>query len=132
PLPGGGLRAPAACRSPMRPSSPSQRTSGGPMGRSSRWFGILVLVLLTACASGGAGGQRIDRNLLTREQILETNRQNAYEVVENLRSNWLRTRGPTSLTQEDAVVQVYLDDNRLGGVETLRTINTTLIQYIRW
>ena len=102
------------------------------MGRSSRWFGILVLVLLTACASGGAGGQRIDRNLLTREQILETNRQNAYEVVENLRSNWLRTRGPTSLTQEDAVVQVYLDDNRLGGVETLRTINTTLIQYIRW
>lgn len=102
------------------------------MGRSSQWFGILVLALLAACASGGAGNQRIDRNLLTREQILETHRQNAYEVVENLRSNWLRTRGPTSLTQEDAVVQVYLDDNRLGGVETLRAINTTLIQYIRW
>ena len=30
------------------------------------------------------------------------------------------------------MVQVYLDDNRLGGVEMLRNINTSLIQYIRW
>lgn len=103
------------------------------MGRSLRWFGILFLAsFVAACASSGSGTARVDRNVLTREQIQETNRQNAYDVVESLRSNWLRTRGPTSLTQQDAVVQVYLDDNRLGGVDALRTINTSLIQYIRW
>lgn len=103
------------------------------MRRSLRWFGLLLFAaLVSACASSGGGGPRVDRNLLTREQILETNRQNAYEVVETLRSNWLRTRGPTSLTSADAQVQVYIDDNRLGTVETLRTISTPMIQYIRW
>ena len=93
---------------------------------------FLLAAVLSGCASSGAAGPRVDRNLLTREQILETNRQNAYDVVESLRANWMRTRGRTSLTQGDAVVQVYLDDNRLGGVEALRGINTNLIQYIRW
>lgn len=103
------------------------------MPRSLRWLGTLLLAsLVTGCASGGAGGPRMDRNLLTRDQIVETNRQNAFEVVESLRSNWLRTRGPTSLMSGDAQVQVYLDDNRLGGVEALRTISTSMIQYIRW
>ena len=103
------------------------------MRRSLRWFGTLVLAsLITACASTGAGGPRVDRNLLTREQIQETNRQNAFEVVESLRSIWLRNRVPSSLTSADAQVQVYIDDNRLGTIETLRTINTAMIEYIRW
>ncbi len=103
------------------------------MFRPQRWIGTLLLALLvTACASSGGNNVRVDRNLLTREQIVETNRQNAFEVVESLRSNWLRSRGPSSLNSRDAVVQVYLDDNRLGGVETLRNVNTSLVQYIRW
>lgn len=102
------------------------------MRRSVRWLSMLVVALaVTACASAGTAGQRVDRNLLTRDQILETNKQNAFDVVETLRSNWLRSRGPTSLTQQSAEVQVYIDDNRLGGVETLRSINTSLVQYIR-
>ena len=103
------------------------------MRRSYRWLGMLLITLLvSACASSGGGGPRLDRNLLTREQIQDTNRQNIYEVVESLRSNWLRTRGPTSLTSRDAEVLVYIDDNRLGGVETLRTINASVVEYIRW
>lgn len=103
------------------------------MRRSLRLLGTLFFaVLVTACATSGTGGPRVDRNLLTREQIDETNKQNAFEVVETLRSNWLRPRGPTSLQGPDAVVQVYLDDNRLGTVDALRTISTPMIQYIRW
>lgn len=98
-----------------------------------RWFSTFALALLiAACASSGGTSARVDRNLLTREQILETNRQNVFEVVESLRSNWLRSRGPSSLNARDAVVQVYLDDARMGGVEMLRNINTSLVQYIRW
>src|SRR5690606_26519303 len=103
------------------------------MRRSVRWLGMLLLAsVVTACASSGAGATRMDRNLLTREQIVETNKQNAFDVVESLRSNWLRTRGPTSFSGPEAQVQVYIDDNRLGSVETLRTISTALVQYIRW
>ena len=103
------------------------------MRRSLRWLTMLLLAsIVSACASSGATGPRTDRNLLTREQIQETNKQNAFEVVESLRSNWLRSRGPTSLNSRDAEVLVYIDDSRLGGVETLRTISTAMIQSIRW
>lgn len=103
------------------------------MGRFPRWIGLVILAFAaTACASGGGSGARVDRNLLTAEQIQDTNRQNVYDVVESLRSNWLRARGPTSLTGPNAVVLVYLDDTRLGGVETLRTIPVAQVRYIRW
>ena len=102
------------------------------MSRSLRWLGILLTLAAAACASAGTGGQRTDRNLLTYEQIRETNRQNVYDVVESLRSNWLRERGVTSLQSESAVVQVYLDDNRLGGVANLRAISVIPVRYIRW
>jgi hypothetical protein len=103
------------------------------MGRSLRWLGILVLATAaTACASTGAPAARTDRNLLTYEQIQETNKQNVYDVVESLRSNWLRSRGPTSLQGPNAEVQVYLDDTRLGSVSNLRAISTAPVRYIRW
>ena len=103
------------------------------MSRSLRWLGTLVLATaVAACAATGGPAQRTDRNLLTYEQIQETNKQNVYDVVESLRSNWLRTRGPTSLQGPNAEVQVYLDDNRIGGVENLRAISIAPVRYIRW
>lgn len=98
-----------------------------------RTLGVLVLTAAAAaCASAGSGGPRVDRNVLTYEQIQATNKQNVFDVVETLRSNWLRPRGRTSLQGQDAVVQVYLDDTRLGGVENMRAISVTPVQYIRW
>lgn len=103
------------------------------MSRSLRWLGTLFLaVAATACASAGGPAQRTDRNVLTYEQIQETNKQNVYDVVESLRSNWLRSRGPTSLQGPNAEPQVYLDDTRLGNVSNLRSISTAPVRYIRW
>ena len=104
------------------------------MVRPLRTLGLILLTLAAgACASASAGaGQRSDRNLLTMEQIQDTNRQNVYDVVEMLRSNWLRERGATSIQGPNATVQVYLDDNRIGGVENLRAISIAPVRYIRW
>ena len=104
------------------------------MGRSLRRVGLALLVLTAgACASAPPGGvQRTNRNVLTVEQIQATNRQNVYDVVEMLRSNWLRERGATSIQGPNAVVQVYLDDNRVGGVEQLRAISVAPVRYIQW
>ncbi len=52
--------------------------------------------------------------------------------MEALRSNWLRPKGPDSFSSPTRV-QVYIDDNQLGGVETLRGIATSqILAYIRY
>jgi hypothetical protein len=100
----------------------------------------VLLALSTACASGAAGGatdtpgasrQRQDRNVLTREQLLETGHGNALEAVRALRSNWLLTKGTDSFNSPTQV-QVYLDDNQYGGVDSLRGIAIQQIKFIRY
>ncbi|HEU0076698.1 MAG TPA: hypothetical protein VFQ76_03555 [Longimicrobiaceae bacterium] len=95
---------------------------------------VLLLALCAACAPSGtrsASGPRADRNLLTAEQLRESGYINVYQAVEALRSNWLRSKGTDSFTNPTQV-QVYLDNNQLGGVETLRAINTNQIAWVRY
>ena len=95
---------------------------------------VVLLALCAACAtagSPGASGPRKDRDLLSREQIRDTGYNNALDAVQALRSNWLRPKGTDSFAAPTQV-QVYLDNNRLGGVETLRGIATSQISYIRY
>jgi len=51
-------------------------------------------------------------------------------AIEALRSNWLRERGPDSFSTPGHV-QVYLDDSRVGGVETLRMLSLANVLFIR-
>jgi hypothetical protein len=88
--------------------------------------------LVIACSGRAvvSGAPRADRSLITREQIIEHGFTNAYEAVESLRSNWLLTKGPDSINNPSEVL-VYLDNVRLGGVQTLKTISVTSVQWIR-
>ncbi len=94
---------------------------------------VLLLALISACASASsrASTAPVDRNLITHEQLREYEFRNALEAIEALRSNWLRTRGTDSFNSPTQV-QVYLNDARLGGIETLRWISTPEIDYIRY
>jgi len=100
-----------------------------------RFLGTAAVLGLAACASSGAtsgtNGPRTSRDLLTSEQITSTKYTNLFDVVQSLRSNWMNDRGTDSLMGPSSVVQVYLDDNRLGGVETLKTISPQQVEYIR-
>jgi hypothetical protein len=91
------------------------------------------VLLSAACGGRGNGNARPspDRDLITREEIQAQRFSNAFQLVEALHSNWLRTRGTDSFASPGQVL-VYLDDSRLGGVETLRSISTTTIGYIRY
>lgn len=104
-------------------------------------FGMLLLASVLAfaggCASGAAGGTdaprvRVRHDLITREQIQASRATNPYDVVQSLRSSWLRERGNDSLSGSGTKVQVYYDDQRVGGVETLRSIPLPQVAYIRW
>lgn len=97
-----------------------------------RFFGTAAVLGLTACASAGAtSGPRTSRDLLTSEQISSTKYTNLYDVIQALRANWMNDRGVESLTGPSSVVLVYFDDNKLGGVETLKAISPQQVEYIR-
>jgi hypothetical protein len=68
--------------------------------------------------------------MLTREQLAEHRFTTAYEAVAALRSNWLETRGVDSFRTPSQVL-VYMDNVRLGGVETLRGVAISAITYIQ-
>ena len=74
---------------------------------------------------------RADYNLLTQGELHEHHFTTAYEAVASLRARWLETRGTDSFNAPSRVL-VYLDDTRLGGVETLRAIWLVNVMYIRY
>ena len=93
----------------------------------------IVLALLAACAPATPHAARVppDREVITEEEIQEHKFETVYDAVQALRPNWLQTRGTNSLTQNATQVQVYLDNNHLGGISTLNTINLASVVYIR-
>ena len=94
---------------------------------------MLFLAVVAGCASGGATAARAGRSdLITEEQLRARGFGSVYEAVETLRSNWLRTRGSDTLSGQPTVVQVYVDNTRLGGVENLRGISPLAVSYIQW
>ncbi len=104
------------------------------MCRRLRAPGVFLLVLLSACAASSSPASAPapgDRNTLTEAELSSGDFANAYEAVETLRPNWLRTRGVDSFG-DHTEVQVYMGNSRLGGVETLRTIELMGIVYIRY
>ena len=77
------------------------------------------------------GKVRVDQHLITRDAILGTQYTNLYDVIQALRSNWLRIKAPDSLGKS-SVLQVYLDAQRLSGVDELRQMAPTNIQSVRY
>ena len=96
-----------------------------------RGLGLTLLAFCASCAARQSSRVAVpDRNVLTQAQILEHRFTNAFEAVEALRHNWLLTKGTDSF-QAPNQVWVYLDNTRLGGVESLRSIAVNPIVFIR-
>jgi len=77
---------------------------------------LLVLFLSVACASSRDPVSREDDpGLLTREQILEADLPNLYDVVRRLRPQWLPQ------TPEAGPVPLYQGFSRVGDVRDLRS-----------
>jgi hypothetical protein len=97
-----------------------------------RGAAILLGVTLIACAKHDGAGPPAPRdlNIITREQLVANHFTTAYDAVVALRSNWLQKRGTDSFRSPSRIL-VYFDDVKLGGIETLRTVPTTSIEYVR-
>lgn len=108
------------------------------MQRSSFFSLTLVLALTAAgCASSGGGGTiRRDSRTLTPEEIATVPVTNLYEAVQRLRPRWLEMRDVRSLGAAGGTsggqIVVFLNNNYVGGPETLRQFEPHQIVRIRY
>jgi hypothetical protein len=93
----------------------------------------LLAVMVAACAGGGgakSSSTRVDRNVLTLDELTRTGPQDVLTAVQALRPHWLSKRGTSTLNQRETI-KVYLDGNLMGSPEYLRQITTHSIRSIR-
>jgi hypothetical protein len=93
---------------------------------------VALLLLTTACASGGTGTSSHNLSELTRAEIEEAPVSNLYEVVERLRPRWLQVRAPKTLNGGPTEVVVFMDRSYLGGTDVLRQFNKFSVEKLRY
>lgn len=104
------------------------------MNRQLRALSLALALVAGSCVSGpaaGGGDPSSNPDEITRDEIDRGQWSNAYELVRNLRPNWIRTRGPDSF-ENPGQVQVYVDGTRLGEVDLLRTLPTHAMDRLQW
>jgi outer membrane cobalamin receptor len=114
---------------------------------ASRAHPLIVVGLFAAagCASSGstqasdlsdapAATRSRNSNVITREEIAATNMGNMSDVIQQLRPQYLRTRGRTSINLAGDQVAVYMDDVHMGSVSVLSQIGANgvkRVEYVR-
>jgi hypothetical protein len=98
-----------------------------------------ALVLLAACgganrSSAGPGDpvplRRSDA--VTREELGRVSASSSlFEALHALRPTWFLRNPATLRPQQEGDVDVYLDQSRLGGPESLRTIQVSAVTLVR-
>lgn len=97
--------------------------------RMYKYFLFLVFVaVLFACApkTMTEGRTSRNRNVILREEFENTTVLNAYEIIRNIRPQWLRTRGvPTPIA-------VYINEiqDTLDSLRFLQTENIAKMEYL--
>lgn len=96
------------------------------------FLALMVVALMAAgCAAGMGEGRVGDPNMLTAEQIAESDARNAHDLIEKLRPRWLTQRFTRSERLSTGIL-VYQNQTRLGGLNVLRDIPIQGIYSIRY
>jgi hypothetical protein len=95
-------------------------------------IGLLLVISLAACGTT-SGTRRGSSDILTQEEIATSRASNAYELLQQLRPQFLRSRGALTINNAAAGYPVvYLNDVRHGDLQSLRTILIEEIDEIRY
>jgi hypothetical protein len=96
------------------------------------WLSVLACALVVgACGSSGGRAPAGSRDVLTAEEIRESTGHTAYDVIQQLRPQFLRLRPARSVQAGQVEPVVYVDNIRVGGVASLRNIRSSDIEEIR-
>jgi len=93
----------------------------------------LAIVVGTACASGPRPAVARNENRINAAELAALSGEDAYQAVERLRPQWLRSRGPTSVTDPSPTLpNVFMHGTHVGGLDYLRQIHLNDIQELRY
>lgn len=98
------------------------------MLRLARVLPMLVLLSAIAACYGGRPtrpANQGDPYLIKSEELSRTNQTNVYDAVRQLRPFWITRTG-------EAGIAVYLDEQLIGGLGTLRRIPLHVAQRVRY
>lgn len=76
-----------------------------------------------------ASAKRTD--VITRAEIEKQHWGSAHDLVATLRPQWLNDRGPDSF-EAPTVLQVHLNETRVGGVSMLRQMTVSDLAYVEY
>ena len=98
---------------------------------------FLMVLLASACASGGSGSNsgepRRDSSRLTAEEIEPLNQFSAWDAVRRLRPMWMRPGGiRNSANPAGHYPHVFMDGSPYGDMEILRTIRVENLAELRF
>ena len=93
---------------------------------------LLLLTMVGACAASSSTA-RGSSDVLTHAEITASNATTAFELLQQLRPQFLRSRGVPSMRDPSAGYPVvYMNDVRRGGIDTLRSILVEEVDEIRF
>jgi len=93
---------------------------------------VFAVFLIQGCATTEGSERRGSSDLITQEEIQGASVGTAFEVVEQLRPRWLRTRGRTSIRNPEAgLAWVYVDGVRFGRIEDLHQLSRDTVIEMR-
>lgn len=99
-------------------------------------FQLYALAAVLACSSSGSGtstAPRPDRNVITATELMSVPSSSLYDVIEKLRPQFLRSRGPTSINlPSEEYPAVYVDERPYGDIGSLRTLVTGQIGEVHY
>ena len=91
----------------------------------------LLLNAGAACARGSSasaeGTPRRDAKMVTESELAVATQLNLYDYVAAERPRWLRTASMSTFP-----VIVFVEDSRLGGIQTLKTLTTGTVRMLRY
>lgn len=103
----------------------------GPL-RGTALASVILLLAATGCASTGSteDGPSERRDVITRQEMVEADVSNLYDVVQRLRPEWLR-RQQRSFSRDTRIVVVE-NNSVLGDAEMLRQISPDGVRELRF
>ena len=111
-------------------------TRGRVNGRRGLLALLALLPALAACGGGaaqGGPGSSLSPDLIGLDEIEASSTTNAWDLINQVRPNWLRGRGTPSLRNTQVPLPlVYVDDRRQGDLNVLRSFPTGGIAELRY
>lgn len=101
-----------------------------------KYLAVVGVGLAMACASAPAAstpGVTQNTNVISRDELNTINASNAYDAIQRLRPQYLRSHGSTSTTVLDGgLPAVYVDRNYYGDIYSLREFGLGSVKEIRY